>query len=185
MGDRPPRVWPLPCTTGIWVQIQRAPSPCCIPDSPSGPATQPKPPLQQLSSAPALHRHLLLLPHLRSQKWVIGEGGSSSRTPVVALNPASGLRTHPDCSLEPSLPALPHLLLPLHPLPLHPQQFLLPPPQLRSPPPVGTRRGSSVKKAICLHLSSPLMARGIGKAQRMGQGGWEESEGRWDPAPYR
>lgn len=30
-----------PCTTGIWVQIQRAPSPCCIPDSPSGPTTSP------------------------------------------------------------------------------------------------------------------------------------------------
>lgn len=48
--------------------------PGCIPDSPSGPATQPKPPLRQLSSARALRHPLLLLPHLRSQKWVIGEG---------------------------------------------------------------------------------------------------------------
>lgn len=79
---------PTPRTTGIQVQVQRAPSPCCIPDSPSGPTTQPKPPLQLLSSARALRRHLLLLPHLRSQKRVIGEGQEApAQTPCGCPQP--------------------------------------------------------------------------------------------------
>lgn len=94
MWERPPQAQapaPTRAVTGS------AASPSCFPDSPSGPAARPKPPLRQLSSARALRHPPLLLPHLRSQKWVIGEGQEAAAgTPaVVALSPAPVGHTHP------------------------------------------------------------------------------------------